>query len=321
MKTRILHILKNASDFLSGEDLSKELGVSRTAVWKHIKILRAEGYLIESITKKGHRLISSPEAVYGEEVSFGLKTKILGSKIYFKESVDSTNNIAKKFADEGCVEGFTVITEKQTGGKGRLNRPWQSPSKVGIWMSVVLRPKVEPTKAPQIALLTAAAVASAIESYTKLPAQIKWPNDILISGKKVCGILTEMKAEMEFIHYCVIGIGINVNTNAPDFPEELLNKAASLKMFAGQEIGRAGLVRVILEELEKLYFDWQENGFAPILELWLKKSCTLGHKVVVNTPAGISIKGFAKSLDESGALIIETEQGEKRITAGDVHLI
>lgn len=321
MRQRILHILKTAKDFVSGEDISRELGISRTAIWKHISNLRNDGYNIESVTKKGHRLLYSPEVLYGEEVSFSLNTRMLGKDIVFMESVDSTNNIAKKYADEGCDEGLTVISEEQVGGKGRLSRVWQSPPKVGIWMSLVLRPQVEPVKAPQLALLAAAAVAKAIFDYTGLEAEIKWPNDILISGKKVCGILTEMKAEMEFIHYCVIGIGINVNTTSEQFPVDLADKAASLRMFANQEIKRAGLVRAILQHIESMYLSWQRQGFSPILELWQQKSCTLGRNVIVNTPAGEVISGRAKALDEFGALLIETNQGERKITAGDINLI
>lgn len=321
MKSRILHILKNNSDYVSGEELSRLLGVSRTAIWKHIAHLRADGYLIESVTKKGHLLLSSPEVVYGEEVSYGLASEFVGRPIIFKDKVDSTNNVAKKYADEGCLEGLTVIAEEQTGGKGRISRIWQSPFGVGVWMSIVLRPKEEPTMAPQLALLAAAAVADGIFLYTGLQAEIKWPNDILVKGKKVCGILTELKADMEYIHYCVIGIGVNVNTPKDSFPTDLLYKAASLTMFTGEKIKRAGLVRAILQALENLYIRWQKEGFEPIRKIWLEKSCTLNHNITVNTPGGAIIEGIAKDIDESGALIIEQDGLLKKITAGDVHLV
>jgi BirA family biotin operon repressor/biotin-[acetyl-CoA-carboxylase] ligase len=321
MKTQILHILKNSKDYVSGEELSKLLGVSRTAIWKHIANLRAEGYAIESITKKGHLLLASPEVVYGEEVSFGLTSQFIGRPIIFKDKVDSTNNLAKKYADEGCDQGLTVIAEEQTGGKGRLSRPWQSPTGVGVWMSIVLRPKVEPLMAPQLALLAAAAVAGGISLYSGLKAEIKWPNDILIDGKKICGILTEMKSEMEYIHYCVIGIGINVNTPQESFSPDLLHKAGSLRMFTGKSLQRAGLIRSILQEIEKLYICWLKEGFEPVRKIWLEKSCTLNHNVAVNTPGGAIIEGLAKDIDESGALIIDQAGVLKKITAGDVHLV
>lgn len=209
---RILELLRRQEGFLSGEDIGRELSITRAAVWKGIKKLREEGYEIEAVTNRGYRL-TNPETMYNKrELEQGLKTKTMGQSIYFYEETDTTNNRARELALEGAPEGTLVVAEKQTAGRGRRGKVWESPLGTGIWMSLVLRPQIMPAEASVLTLLCGLATAEAIEAETGLSAGIKWPNDILINGKKAVGILTEMDCEMSEVHFVIPGIGINVNT-------------------------------------------------------------------------------------------------------------
>ena len=257
MRDKIIEvILNNGEDFVSGEALSKKLGISRTAVWKHINALRQEGYDIESVNKKGYRLISSPNDLLNpQNIYHNLKTEIIGKNIIHLESVDSTNDYLKKIGNN-VQEGTVVISEEQTKGKGRLGRNWQSKSKEGIWMSIILKPEIVPYKAPFITLIAGAAIVKALNDL-QVPAKIKWPNDIIINNKKVSGILTELSAEIERINYVVVGIGMNVKNLY--FDKELEEKATSLYK-EDYYLSRVELVSQIIYEFEKLYKDYIENN-------------------------------------------------------------
>ena len=257
MRDKIIEvILNNGEDFVSGEALSKKLGISRTAVWKHINVLRQEGYDIESVNKKGYRLISSPNDLLNpQNIYHNLKTEIIGKNIIHLESVDSTNDYLKKIGND-VQEGTVVISEEQTKGKGRLGRNWQSKSKEGIWMSIILKPQIMPYKAPFVTLIAGAAIVKALNDL-QVPAKIKWPNDIIINNKKVSGILTELSAEIERINYVVVGIGMNVKNLY--FDKELEEKATSLYK-EDYYLSRVELVSQIIYEFEKLYKDYIENN-------------------------------------------------------------
>lgn len=315
IKDRILEkLIKNKGESVSGETLALELSVSRTAIWKHIKALRDEGYVIESSPNIGYVLAGRPDVLTPGEIKAGLKTGIIGKEIkYFKET-ESTNTIAREIAGK-ADEGTIIIAESQTGGRGRMGRKWLSPEG-GIWLSIILKPEMQPVYAPRITLLAGVAVAKTIRSLG-LEAKIKWPNDVLIRGKKVCGILTEIEAEIDQIDYCVVGIGIDANVDTESFPEEFRESSTSLKKELGREINRVEFVQRLLEEFEARYLKLQKEGFLPILEEWRSMSATIGEWVKITTQNRI-IYGEATGVDNDGALIVETGEGKlEKIVSGD----
>lgn len=321
MRGRILEILRaGGQEPVSGEELSRLLSVSRTAVWKHIQALKADGYDIESVPKKGYVLKSVPDRLKPAEIITHLKTKWLGHSIHYCESVDSTNNVAKRLAEEGCENGLVVVSEEQKGGKGRLSRGWFSPFACGDWFSVVLKPPFLPQEASKCTLLAAVAVVKAVNKYKGVNAAIKWPNDILLSGKKLVGILTEMSAEFGKINYIVIGTGINVNVPKSIVPDDIKDCAVSVADAAEEPVSRVQILADVLFNIEELYEQVLQNGFAPILEEWRKYSCTLGQQVKVIAPDE-TYCGLAVDIDEDGLLIVKKENGEtEKVIAGDVSI-
>jgi BirA family transcriptional regulator, biotin operon repressor / biotin---[acetyl-CoA-carboxylase] ligase len=319
-RSAILEVLRSRTGiFVSGEELGRQLNISRAAVGKQIQKLRLEGYDIESTASQGHRLVRLPDLLRPEEVCPRLTTRILGNEIHYYSTVGSTNDEAKKQAIAGCSEGTLVITETQLGGRGRLSRGWFSPVAKGIWFSVVLRPPFPPQEAPKCTLMAAVALNRAIREVTGISCGIKWPNDILCNGRKIVGILTEMNAEMDAINHIVIGMGINVNLDSSDIPAELKDIATSISMEAGTEVSRINLFIVVLEKLEELYLQVKSMGFSALLEAWRQESITLGRMVNV---IGLdkSFVGKAVDIDAEGALLVETEQGIERVLAGDVSI-
>ena len=272
MRSKILDLLREAGDsYLSGEEMAKRLGVSRTAVWKHIQELRRDGYDIVSHSRSGYSLQSAPDTLRPEEIKNGLRTRRIGREIRFYPTVDSTNLEAKRLAQQGAPDGLIVVAEEQGKGRGRLERSFFSPAGKGIWFSVILRPDFLPQEAPKCTLLSAVAVAQAAEDFG-MKGGIKWPNDVLADGRKLVGILTEMSAEMERIHYVIIGTGINVNIAEEDFPEDLRDKATSLSQLKGEEIPRAAFFRAVLEHMDALYDSILREGFASRWGRWCASS-------------------------------------------------
>ena len=320
MKKEILETLKkNKGNFISGEELSNQIGVSRTAIWKHIKQLKGEGYEIQSVSKKGYRLDVEPDTLDSKSLQPDMTTEIIGKHILHFESLDSTNNLAKKLAAEGAQEGTVIIAEEQISGRGRLGRQWVSPKGTGIWMSIILRPSIDPMEAPKITQLTAAAVATALRRETGCPAGIKWPNDIILEKRKVCGILTEMSSELDLVNYIIVGIGINVNVCIEEFPEDVKNIATSLKACVGTEVSRKGIVLKILQEFETLYLDFiHTKSMNKSVEICKAFSVTLGNRVKVMSKDQVII-GEALDITHEGELIIRNEQGvEEKIISGEV---
>lgn len=319
MKNYVLGLLReNYPNFISGEEVCRSLGVSRTAVWKHIQSLRAEGYEIDSQTHSGYRLVAVPDRLYPQEIDFGLETEFLGRNVSYFDKTGSTNREAKELAGKGAPEGTLVVTEEQTGGRGRLGRGWFTPYALGIWCSLILRPEVHPTEAPPVTMLAAVALARAIKDSTGIAVGIKWPNDLLVQGKKICGILTEMNAEMDRVNYLVVGMGINVNI--VEFPEELKEIATSLKIEAGTHLSRRLLLQKLLLQFENLYKLWLIEGFKPVLKDWKEKCVTLNCPVRV-TSARESWEGWAEDVDDTGALLLRLPDGSLRqVLAGDVSL-
>lgn len=320
MKFQILKTLKqNKGCYVSGEELSSLLGVSRTAVWKNISALRKEGFVIKSSSRKGYQLVSTPDVIIAEEIQAELSTKIVGKEVIYMDVVSSTNTVAKEKAAQGYSEGMVIIADQQTAGKGRLGRSWESPPGTGIWLSIVLRPEISPPEAPFITILAALAVARALEKTVGITPGIKWPNDIVLEKAKVCGILTEMSAEMERINYIIVGIGINVNQDIFDFPEEIRDKATSVKTVVGHTVDRKAIVMKVLEYFEKFYFSaLQEGSKKKLVEEYRQYSLTLGSQVKVICQ-NQTITGKALDITEKGELIVQTENGEKiTVFSGEV---
>lgn len=306
--------------YVSGEELSRQLNCSRTAIWKHIRSLREAGYEFESAPRKGYRLISKPAKYNVEELIRGLTTKVMGQKIHLYEEVESTQVAAHAWVGMGATEGTLVLAEAQTSGRGRMGRKWHSPRGKGIWMSLVLTPRIPLFFTPQLTLLTAVAVCRSIQKLCQVEIGIKWPNDLLIRGKKVCGILLEINGEDERLKYVIAGIGISANLDLEDYPEELRSIATSLVIESGSPISRTAVIQAFLREFEDLYALYHEKGFAPIRLLWETHSVSLHRPIRVQTPSGI-IEGVAESIDDSGALTVSTTSGEQiRVFSGDVEL-
>jgi len=305
-KKQILKALRECGGSLSGETLSNQLGTSRVSIWKHIRSLKEDGYVIEA-SPRGYKLVSSPDLLLPYEFP-GLEERIH----YFPE-VGSTMDAARELAEKGAGEGTIVIAEAQTRGRGRLSREWLSPEG-GIYFSLVLRPGISPAYAPRINLMAAVAVAATIRKLFGLNAELKWPNDVLIGGRKVCGILAEMDAEMDVVNFVNIGIGINANTSIPQFAKT----ATSLKDVLGKEISRKEFLSVLLGEIERQQALLME---ADLLEEWKKLSVTLNKYVKILSPGEV-IVGRAIDIDTTGALIIRKSSGSlKKALAGDcIHL-
>jgi len=321
MKHKILDLLKkNKNEFISGQKLSDDLGVSRAAIWKYIKALKEEGYEIESVSRNGYRLISCPDILNYDEVKNYLNTKYIGRNIEYFETIDSTNVKAKELTMNGAKEGTVVTSEEQTLGRGRLGRKWISPKYKGIWMSIILRPNINPANVSKITHIGAAAVNKAIEDM-EIKTYIKWPNDIILNEKKLCGILTEMSGEMDKINYIVMGIGINVNIDKEEFDDEIREIATSFKVATGKEINRKKLMASILNYFEEFYNEFIENGtINKSLDICRKNSIVLGKEVRI-IRRGQSENVIALQLDDEGELIIRHKDGKiEKLISGEVSM-
>lgn len=306
--------------FVSGEELSRLLGVSRTAIWKHIEELRQAGYRVEAVRRAGYRLVAAPDRLYPVELQDGLATKRFGREAVYFDAIASTQNEAHRRAEAGAPEGLVVIADVQTGGRGRLGRSWHSPPETGIWMSLVLRPDVPLPRVPQLTLVAAVSLADTLAACTGLSVGIKWPNDLLAGGRKVCGILTELAAEADRVHYVILGIGLNVNQTEEDFPPELRARAGSLAMAAGRSFSRVALAQRMLEGLEADYDAYLQKGFAPFKRRWEARAVSLGQRVVARTPGGDFV-GIARGIDDDGALLLEQANGAlRKIYSADLDL-
>jgi BirA family transcriptional regulator, biotin operon repressor / biotin---[acetyl-CoA-carboxylase] ligase len=309
IRKELLDAFTNAGEsYLSGQRLAELIGCSRTAVWKHIEELRKEGFQLEAVRRKGYRIIKTPEKITADEIRLGLKTQFIGKNIHYEDSVLSTQKIAHRLAYEDVPEGTVVIAEEQISGRGRMERRWYSPKYTGIWMSLIIRPQIPLPKAPQLTLLTAVSIVQAIEELTGLVPEIKWPNDILLNGKKITGILTELQAESDRIHSIIIGIGVNVNQTTDDFPLDLQKTATSLLIEKGKEISRASLIKGIFSQFEKMYLLYLDKGFLPIKLLWESYATSIGKQLIARTLTG-TIEGKALGITEDGVLRIQDRDG------------
>lgn len=316
MKNKILLLLKSNKNYISGEELSRMLGITRSAIWKYIKSLRADGYVINSVTNRGYKLEDSSKVMNEIELSENLKTKWLGKKIIYLDNVDSTSSEIKRISVNNPPAGTTVVAEEQYGGKGRLGRLWTSPKGSGLWFSFILKPNIVPSQIAGITLVVGIGVCKAIRNYTGIDARIKWPNDVIIGNKKICGILTEMTAEADKIDYAVVGIGINVNIES--FPEDIKHKATSLFIEMGKSVDRIELFKNVLFEVEKCIDSYLLNLDTEILGEYKKLCATLGRNVEV-IRGNQRLIGNAVDVGSAGDLIIKTETGEEIfVNSGEV---
>ncbi|GAB2692134.1 biotin--[acetyl-CoA-carboxylase] ligase [Paenibacillus thermoaerophilus] len=307
--------------WLSGAELSRQWGVSRSAVWKHIRALELRGYRFESAPRRGYRLVQLPDRIRLDEVLPRLATHTIGRSWKLLETVESTQTVAQQWVQDGAKEGSIVLAEQQTSGRGRMGRQWHSPIGKGIYMSMILTPRVPMTLLPQITLLTAVALCRTMRKQTGVDAGIKWPNDILAGGRKVSGILLESSAEDERIRHVIAGVGISVNLEASDYPEELRAIATSLRIESGKTVDRAEFLAAFLNEFETLYDAYHRDGFGPIRSLWEALSVTLNRPVAVNGPQG-TIEGVAEGLDDLGALLVRKPDGTlERVMSGEIPIV
>jgi BirA family biotin operon repressor/biotin-[acetyl-CoA-carboxylase] ligase len=295
--------------------------VSRAAIWARIEDLRSLGYDIEASPHRGYRLLNAPDVLHADDLLSRLgKTKVVGRDIRVFQETTSTNDVIEKLARDGVKEGVIVFAESQTRGRGRLGRKWMSPASRGLWFSVLLRPDLRPPEATRLTVASATALRRAIASQTGLKAEIKWPNDILVRGRKVAGILTELSAELDHIKYVVLGIGVDVNLAPGDFPAELRKVATSLKAETGKAVSRPELAVTILRELDRDYARIGPAQFAALADEWEKHDTTIGREVVIRMGER-QVRGRAESLGDDGALLVRTEHGHlERIIGGDVTL-
>jgi BirA family biotin operon repressor/biotin-[acetyl-CoA-carboxylase] ligase len=319
---QILSALRTAGDdSVSGAELSQRLGISRAAIWARIEELRRLGYDIEASPHLGYRLLSAPDLLHADDLLARLgATRVVGRDIRVFEETTSTNDVIEKLARDGVKEGVVVFAESQTRGRGRLGRRWLSPARKGLWFSVLLRPDLRPPQATQLTVASATALVRALERETGLKPEVKWPNDILVRGRKVAGILTELSAELDRIRHVILGIGVDVNLNPGEFPPDLRKLATSLKAEAGRAIPRPALAVAILRELDEDYARVGAGRFAAVADEWEAQCSTLGHQVVIRVGER-QVRGRAESLSEDGALLLRTDHGHlERISGGDLAL-
>ena len=316
MNLDLLNLLKEKNDYISGEEISEKFNVSRSAIWKQIKALKDAGFIIEGVSRKGYKLISCPDIIFKDKLLSSLNTKLLGKNIEYYKEVSSTNETAKSLADKS-TDGTIIISETQSGGKGRLGRVWTSPSG-GIWTSFILKPNIEPIYANKVTIIAAATLINTLKKLD-IDAKIKWPNDIYINNKKVSGILTEMKCDMDRIHYLIVGIGINVNLEKNDFPQDILDIATSLKIEKNIFFDRNELIKNIIEEFELLYLPFiNNNNLKKVIDICKNNSMLIdkeAYLVTQNNQEKVTCIG----IDDDGLLIIKDSTGKiKTVLSGEI---
>lgn len=316
---RLLALLRG-EPVVSGERLSDALGISRAAIWKHVEQLRARGYRIEAQHARGYRLAGVPDRLLADEVLPALATRRLGRTIVYFEETDSTNVQAMRLAREGAPEGTLVVAERQTHGRGRLGRSWSSPAFVNFYGSWILRPAIAPAAAPQLSLAAAVALARALTPLAPGLVAIKWPNDCLLDGRKVAGILTEMDAELDRVRAVVLGIGVNLNGGERAFPPELRATATSVRLATGRKVDRIAFTAALCDALEAVYDRLLQDGFGALMGEWNEYSCLTGRDVTVEC-GGQRTSGVVRGLDASGRLVLARNGATERIVAGDVTVV
>ena len=317
MKAEVLKMLREAGGYVSGQQICEKFGVSRTAVWKVIRRLQEEGYQVEAVRNKGYRIVDSPDVMTEEELKSLMKTRWAGKNIVYYKETDSTNLRIKQLGDEGAPEGTLAVADSQSAGRGRRGRTWDSPAGSSIYMSVLLRPRILPDKAPMLTLVMACSVAEGIMDCEDVDVQIKWPNDIIINGRKLVGILTEMSTQIDYISHVTVGVGINVNMT--EFPAEIRRTATSLRLETGHVVKRARLIAAVMERLEQNYGIFlQTEDMSGLMEKYSRLLVNQGKEVMV-LGAKEEYKAYAVGINNTGELIVRREDGtEEAIYAGEV---
>ncbi|EGB93948.1 biotin--[acetyl-CoA-carboxylase] ligase [Clostridium sp. D5] len=317
MKAEILKMLRESNDYVSGQQLCEKLGVSRTAVWKAINQLKEEGYQVEAVRNRGYHIVESPDVISKEEIVSMIDTNWAGQEVYYYNITDSTNIRAKQLGDEGAPHGTLVTADQQSAGRGRRGRGWESPPGCSVYMSILLRPDIPPVKAPMLTLVMALSVAGSLKDCTDLDVQIKWPNDIILNGKKLVGILTEMSTEIDYINHVVIGVGINVNMEY--LPEGIRDKATSLRLATGHVVRRSELIASTMKQFERYYGLFLESRN-------LESMREEYNQLLVNRGKEVRILGgkeeynaVALGINSEGELLVRREDGsEEAVFAGEV---
>jgi BirA family transcriptional regulator, biotin operon repressor / biotin---[acetyl-CoA-carboxylase] ligase len=305
-------------DWRSGAEIATRLGVSRAAVWKRIVRLRELGYGIEAVAGRGYRLLHGSDLLRPDAILHAYRPTRLGCAIVHRETIDSTNLLAADLARKGADEGTVVLAEQQTAGRGRLGRSWVSPARLNLYASIVLRPTIPPVEVPRLTLVAGLAVAEAIGDTARVHAHIKWPNDVLIDGRKVAGVLTELEAEAERVRFVVVGIGVNLNSGVDDFPPELATKATSLALASGARVDRSAFAGRLLTRLDAAYAAFLSGGFAALRHRYEQLHGLRGVAIAVDgTPP---IRGVVQGVDDAGALLVAGETGVQRVVSGEVTL-
>lgn len=319
MKEKILALLREREAYVSGQELCEHFGVSRTAIWKHIQNLKKEGYEIDSVSNKGYRLLSEPDRITREAVLSRLTTKWAGRELVFFDETDSTNIRAKVLGEEGAPHGTLVVAEKQNAGRGRRGRTWVSPAGESIYMTLLLKPEIAIANASMLTLVAAMAIAGAVDQAMGQAHScgIKWPNDIIVNGKKLCGILTEMTAEADYINHIVVGMGINVNIE--DFAPEVAEVATSMRLEAGHRFVRADIIADVMSYFEKYYEIFvQTQDLSGLVDAYNDMLLNCGRQVRIIEQTGEQI-ATAKGITRTGSLVVADDAGvEREIIAGEV---
>ncbi len=315
-RDKILSLFRSNSEaFMSGQEISRTLNISRAAVWKQVELLREQGFEIEAQRSKGYRLLGGPDLLLASEIEKDLACQHLGRSLVCLPEIDSTNARARQLAEQGAADGTVIIADRQSAGRGRLGRRWESPSAVNMYCSILLRPQIPVQQAPQLTFLSAVAVAETLNHLYQLPAKVKWPNDVLVAGKKIAGLLNEMNAETEQIHFVILGVGVNLNMTVEQFPEELNYPATSVLLETGEKIDRVEFAREFLQRIDGYYGEFLVEGFVPIRRRWEALCDMMNTRVQIDQ----GLIGTVVGLDSDGALRLQLDDGcVERIMAGDV---
>ncbi len=318
-RDKILSLFRTHPDqYLSGQEISRSLNISRAAVWKQVRALRELGFEIKAKHSQGYQLLAAPDLLLVADIENGLNCQHIGQSVISLPETDSTNVQARRLAEAGVLEGTVVVADRQSAGRGRLGRRWESPSGVNLYCSILLRPRIPVQQAPQLTFLSAVAVVETLDKVCHLSAKVKWPNDILIGGAKISGLLNEMNAETEQIHFVILGVGINLNMVASQFPEELNYPATSAFLETGKPVDRLVFLRTFLQCLDQYYSEFLQEGFVPIRQRWESYCDMMNMQVMVDQGSG-SLRGTVVGLDLDGALRLQLDNGQvERILAGDV---
>jgi BirA family biotin operon repressor/biotin-[acetyl-CoA-carboxylase] ligase len=302
----------------SGAEIAARLGVSRAAVWKRVERLRARGYGIEAVAGRGYRLARDSDLLLPDAIRRHFHGTLLRGEIVHRSTIDSTNRLAAELARGGAEEGTTVVAEQQTAGRGRLGRTWVSPASVNLYASIVLRPRIPPLEVPRLTLVAGLAVAEAIRDLGTFAPRIKWPNDVLLDGRKVAGILTELEAEADRVRFVIVGIGVNLNAARNDFPPDLRAKATSLALASGAPVDRAAFTGRLLTRLDAAYATFLEGGFAALRHRYEEMHGLAG--VAVKIDGAPPVTGTVRGVDDDGALLVESGGAIRRVVSGEVTL-